>query len=456
MGHTSLTGSTLTNTFASNVQQGKGSLATVRNAASFAIPATAAGGYFTINLDTPFYYNGVDNLVVEFVQSGACSGNISLDAAATAGNYTLWEELGNPTGALYDEYLNMKFNFAGGNNIAVYATGSGNYYPFTTTTSGQKVQQLYLASEINGSGPITGIAFPMGTVTTASAYTINVKLGHTNLTALTNTYANNFNVGTPTTVASALSYSVPAGVPVGSYIWVPIPNGTFTYDGINNLIVEVEVTTASGQVARQYNSLTGRRLYSSAGALTGSVDNVFYGIKIRFAGGTMDVILPGTGTFVYPFNSANNNKSQHLYMTAELGTKGTITKVARRLVNNSTASDYNSFVVVLGYTTNTTLGTTFSANMTGAQTVYSGTFSVPAGLKAGDWVEIPLSTPFAYDGTRNLVIQMSTLHGTANNYIVDHSDVARYPSRESFATSDTTDTASTIDDWLAEVRLTVQ
>jgi len=60
MGHTSL--GVLTNTFANNVEQGKGTLETVRTGA-FSVPAGSAGDYFTIILDTPFLYNGVDNLV---------------------------------------------------------------------------------------------------------------------------------------------------------------------------------------------------------------------------------------------------------------------------------------------------------------------------------------------------------------------------------------------------------
>lgn len=71
MGQTSLT--SLTTTFANNVEQGKGPLATVLQNKQVAIPALGVGDYIKLTLDTPFYFNGVDNLVVEFIRIGACS-----------------------------------------------------------------------------------------------------------------------------------------------------------------------------------------------------------------------------------------------------------------------------------------------------------------------------------------------------------------------------------------------
>jgi len=56
MGHTSVT--TLSATFASNVEQGKGTLETVLANAPVVIPPVNAGDYITIQLDKAFYYNG--------------------------------------------------------------------------------------------------------------------------------------------------------------------------------------------------------------------------------------------------------------------------------------------------------------------------------------------------------------------------------------------------------------
>src|SRR5512145_2408666 len=66
MGHTSL--DALGTTFATNVEQGKGTLATVRTAKPFTVPAVTPGAGVKLTLDTPFYFNGFDNVVVEFIR----------------------------------------------------------------------------------------------------------------------------------------------------------------------------------------------------------------------------------------------------------------------------------------------------------------------------------------------------------------------------------------------------
>jgi hypothetical protein len=49
--------------------------------------------------------------------------------------------------------------------------------------------------------------------------------------------------------------------------------------------------------------------------------------------------------------------------------------------------------------------------------VFNGTFVMPAGLIPGDWIEIPLSTSFTYDGKRNLAIWYTYGGGAANAYL---------------------------------------
>ncbi|MHC4639736.1 MAG: hypothetical protein ACYTBV_19895, partial [Planctomycetota bacterium] len=180
MGHTSL--SALTTTFANNVEQGRGSLATVFTGA-VTIPTGSAGDYFTISLDTPFHYNGVDNLVVEFIKSILCDNSVELaTTTAVYTDVTLWDSNeASATGSLWDNYPNVKFTFAGGDNYLDFSNGTlatGNSFPFNTNAStGRKVQLLYPASDIDGSGPITGIGFPVGATTTNQTYTVTIKLG---------------------------------------------------------------------------------------------------------------------------------------------------------------------------------------------------------------------------------------------------------------------------------------
>jgi hypothetical protein len=119
----------------------------------------------------------------------------------------------------------------------------------------------------------------------------------------------------------------------------------------------------------------------------------------------------GTGTAsngVLPINSCYGyNYSQQIYTAAEvtgaIGTSTLITKI--RFFVSATASpqtNYNQWVVYLGNTAQNDFATTTSwvpaANMT---QVYTGTLPTMAD---GTWVEIPLTTPFTWDGVSNLVV----------------------------------------------------
>jgi hypothetical protein len=66
------------------------------------------------------------------------------------------------------------------------------------------------------------------------------------------------------------------------------------------------------------------------------------------------------------------------------------------------------------------LSITFADNMTDPTTVFTGTLNVPAGLKAGDWVNIPVSG-FTYDPTQNLVVEVAQDAGIATNFILSSS-----------------------------------
>lgn len=415
MGHTSVTG--LSATFASNVEQGKGTLETVLANAQVVIPAVNDGDYFTIQLDKAFYYNGVDNLVVDFIRSGLCDQTIYLLADSLFNDHTVAStDPGSATGGLTTGELHTKFTFAGGDETifnANYPDWSRCPFYLGTDVLCNKVQLLYNASEIDGSGPITGIAMFNYHATTAQEYTMTVRLGHSTKTDLTSTFADNFS-DTPVTVADGVVFRVPAGVQGGKPIWFPLNGSTFNYNGTDNLIVEIEVTdtsNATGNTSWFMSNPVGHnvRLVGDRGASTGSVGPLGYWIKFRFNGGTMDVMTPETDS-IGPFGSPDH-VAQFLYGAHDLGTNAQIDKVAFRLSSSSNAEDYTGFSVVLGHTTNTVLSATLADNLDDPTTVFSGTMSVPAGLKAGDWVEIPVSG-FTYDPGKNLTIQITTHGGT--------------------------------------------
>ena len=426
LGHTSLTA--LTTTFANNVEQGQGSQVTVINDATVTIPAGTGGNYFDVPLENSFHYNGVDNLVIEFVRNTACTGTVQIDTMTETERQVDADPIA-ATGAVFDHLRFTKFNFAGGNNEQNLGGVGSNTYPFSNLTP--RTQFLYLASEIDGSGPITGLAFQKNfVVSTAQTYTATIMLGHSTLTTLGDTFAANYS-DTPVTVANAVTFSIPAGIPIGEWFWVPLPDGTFSYNGSDNLIVDVTTSAGTGAMFMVRGNIAGRRLFNDIDntAATGTVDGFILHAKLRFNGGTMDVITDGgVTTFIIPVGGGEFIL-QILYDSTALGTGGQITSLGFRLGADAVAFDHTDVNLVLGHTTLSALGSaSLAANIQSNRTaVFSGTISIPAGLRAGDWVQVALSTPFTYDPTQNLVVQWDVPGFLTSNVSIGHTlDSGRY------------------------------
>ena len=182
---------------------------------------------------------------------------------------------------------NMQFLFSGGDDAVEYGGAGSSDLPFGSL---HRTQMLYLASEINGAGPITGIALQTSATTTTGSYTYTLKLGHTTLSELTTSFAANYNAGMPSTLVSSGSFTIPAGVPAGEYIWIPFP-GTFTYNGQDNLIVDIDVS--SGTVLNAMRFTEGVGAGRMLGGATGSDGTTMWtgtsmlNTKFRFNGGPL-------------------------------------------------------------------------------------------------------------------------------------------------------------------------
>ena len=394
MGHTDLT--VLGTTWANNVETGQGSEITVLDNKTITIPAAAADSWIEIALDTPFNYNGKDNLIVDVERTSGCSAavptnftnvpnRVAADIVADSASGTAeW----NATTAFgsYGDLLCMQFVFAGGDNKLEYAT-TGQPLPFMASPSHIRQQMLYKAGDINGSGVITGVGFAVATSPGSDCnYTVTVRLGHTNLDELgTTTFEGNYS-GSSTIVANDVSFKVPANAAYASYVWLPFSR-SFTYDGASNLIVDVDVSDGSAGMNLRCDDLgLNTRVYSvSGGALTSS--NHRFAVKFRFAGGTADVIGSGNHDLYPPFHGSVTGQFQPLYIASELGLNGSINSIGFRLQNDSVAESYGNITIVMGHSDldALALGQAYLDNMYGEKTVFTGTVEVPDGLKAGDW-----------------------------------------------------------------------
>ena len=168
----------------------------------------------------------------------------------------------------------------------------------------------------------------------------------------------------------------------------------------------------------------------------------------------MDTITAENTFDPLPFDPSANQR-QYLYRASELGTSGAITRLAFRINSDSVASDYANFTVILGHTSAVELTGTFADNMDDATTVFSGILSISSGLKEGDWIEIPLTSSFTYNGEDNLVVYTTTDGGTGNNNIFAGGPDSLYTNRHAYVWDNTSPTGS-INSYLVDQRLWLQ
>jgi parallel beta-helix repeat protein len=119
----------------------------------------------------------------------------------------------------------------------------------------------------------------------------------------------------------------------------------------------------------------------------------------------------GTGTdseHYYPFNNMyENNKTQMLYLSSDIGESGSIYAIQLNIsvVSPEGYRDFNNFTVRLNHTSESNWDDKESyADMTNAVTVLSqNVYTLPS--ETG-WFTINFDTPFAYDNTNNLIVEI--------------------------------------------------
>jgi hypothetical protein len=273
---------------------------------------------------------------------------------------------------------------------------------------------------------------------------------------LDTTFAGNF-IDVPVTIADQATFKTPGEQPMYSTLWLPVPDDIFVYNGTDNLIVEIETVKATGTTGLSYapGSGTTRRVLGTAGAVEATLtEDLAYGLKLRFAGGTVDIITAGDTSDSFPYNTSAN-RHQYLVHAAELGSGGVINQIAYRSDEEQILSiNFQDCRIALGHTSSATLGSTsFAGNNPGAEVVFDGDTSVPI-LHAGDWIELPFTTEFTYDGISNLVVERSCNIGTGIVPVRGTLSSVRYPDRRAYnSSSDTDDSPENTGDRMIDMRL---
>jgi len=155
------------------------------------------------------------------------------------------------------------------NNIPFYGGGS----------NAMRLQTLYLQSEINKAGYIDKIYFQKGDGVTGTFNNFKIYLCHSNLNSLTDTFDDNCK-DAPVKVGDVL-ISITISGAIDSWIEFDVDN-TFTYNNLDNLIVEVRWNGDNGNNVplKSWADSSNRRLFATSDtATTGAAD--IYGYNFR-------------------------------------------------------------------------------------------------------------------------------------------------------------------------------
>jgi hypothetical protein len=109
----------------------------------------------------------------------------------------------------------------------------------------------------------------------------------------------------------------------------------------------------------------------------------------------------------FPFNNVNYNKKQIVYYPSDFpnASAGNITTIYIK-ANTATTPNFTTLKVRLGHSTLSTFTNTFVT--AGMQTVYNAPYNQPTITTVnGEFLKITLQTPFYYNHTSNLIVELS-------------------------------------------------
>ena len=239
-------------------------------------------------------------------------------------------------------------------------------------------------------------------------------------------YSYNMIILNAPTGAATVTLSVAGGATATSGVdYVLTTNGNFSTPS-TTLTFGTGVTTPQSFSIRVYDdaAVESSESFTLNYAISGSTDaqagadnqSFVFTISDNDAAPAATSSLSGTigvysGTVLtQPFRGAFfDSRTQILYFASELTglgfSAGNITSIGFTVTTKSSTQAYSGFTIKLKNTTTT--GLTFGAFETGATTVYSASYSTVSGLNTF------AITPFAWDGTSNLLVEVCWDNSTA-------------------------------------------
>ena len=435
-------------------------------------------GWASITLDTPFEYNGIDNLMVCFVDPIAgYSGNglyndnykfkhtkTSFDSSVTYTNFSnpidifanpivhdvRWTEFGHPNIRFaFDEVYAPSTTIV---NIGDPTHGHQDNLPFNMSYQYSVGQQIYTSEEIGGSARISAIAFDYDFDTPFSVDGVQLYMKNVSDSDF-GSYA------TPNLLPVSASDKVWEGTlqATGSG-WITITlDKAFDYNETKNLLITLVDPTNDASAGNNYYfrtshtaKCTGVCMHSEAddaplnlsnlSSYKKSGHNEHNNIKLyteELPEPPLDVIEIGTGgtdvssylpTYVY----YNYSLSQQIYTKEEIGGATPLSSVSFYATGGPVTRDLEVFLIPTDKTgfdnDNDWIDLSLDNQM----------FSGEVTFQPNEWTPIAFSRKFNYDGTQNLALVVRDNSGsyvTSTSFLVyssvgqtlrDYNDIYSY------------------------------
>ena len=427
----------------------------------------AENGWTSIVLDTPFQYNGNDNLVVAVVDwTNATTGSPILFACTDIeetssiffSDYSSC--INNLSFASYRELYNYRSNIRFGFEyvapeeqvidtveteaylqVGTGTTNTANILPIETDIYWSYSQQIYTAEEMGGSRTIYSIAFNYSG-NTSYLMTRNVKayLAHTQKDEFEYPVGDFVDVEDLTKVYSGwVNFDEESG-------WITLVFDTpFVYNGTDNLVVAVVDNTyeESSSISFVCSDITKSRAVAIADYYSGSISSTseaskkalcYYRNNIRFG---LEYIEPpthivdtieteaylqvGTGTETAPLPLStyyNYSYSQQLFASWEMGGERDIYTVSLNYNGNANENEViRNTKLYMGHTSKFEFDYSSDwVSLADVPNVCNSTVTIDG---ESGWITYILRTPFHYNGTDNLVVAVRDNTGTYENEEVD-------------------------------------
>ena len=351
------------------------------------------------------------------VYGGSFQINVTALQPGTNYYFQVRDDAGGITSNVYEYQTAATGGTSTGGNVSWVTIGSDDSFIGELPVNGEYnyslSQQIYTNAEIDRTGAITKIAL----------YNGNLQMTRTINLYMLSTYKQNFSDldDWESVSSSDLVFSGEVTFLVSQWTEIEL-NTPFEYDGTGNIIVVVDDNTGNYESAMNFSAFeaTGQSIYvssdytdydatdlsavsaSSIGSVKNQIKFGFMDSSSQTSGDSVNWITIGAGNSTnqnLPVNSYYDySLSQQIYTYAEIGHAGTIESVA--FYNTS----YETTRTIDLYMYNTDRQTFTSTN--DWETVDPGdlVFSGEVTFLSDEWTEIPLNTPFEYDGLHNIII----------------------------------------------------